>query len=61
MNWQDAALAMAGVIGSCVAVVHGILTQRLMVRPFEEFSLADKRMTAPIRRLVPLLLHFQHD
>ena len=58
MNWQDAALAMAGVIGSCVAVVHGILTQRLMVRPFEEFSLADKRMTAPIRRLVPLLLHF---
>ena len=58
MNWQDAALGMAGVIGSCVAVVHGILTQRLMVRPFEEFSLADKRMTAPIRRLVPLLLHF---
>ena len=58
MNWQDAALAMAGVIGSCVAVGHGILTQRLMVRPFEELSLADKRISAPIRRLVPLLLHF---
>ena len=58
MNWHDAALAMAGVIGSCVAVVHGILTQRLMVRPFEELSLADKRISAPIRRLVPLLLHF---
>lgn len=58
MNWQDAALAMAGVVGSCVAVVHGILTQRLMVRPFEAFFLADKRITAPIRRLVPLLLHF---
>jgi len=58
MDLQDAALAMAGVIGSCVAVVHGILTQRLMVRPFEEMSLADKRMTAPVRRLVPLLLHF---
>jgi hypothetical protein len=58
MNWQDAALAIAGVIGSGVAVVHGILTQRLMVRPFEAFFLADKRITAPIRRLVPLLLHF---
>lgn len=58
MNWHDAALAMAGVIGSCVAVVHGILTQRLMVRPIEELSLADKRISATIRRLVPLLLHF---
>jgi len=58
MNWQDAALGMAGVIGSCVAVVHGILVQRLMVRPFEEFFLADTRITAPIRRIVPLLLHF---
>jgi hypothetical protein len=58
MNWQDAALASAGVIGSVVALVHGILTQRLMVRPFEELSRADKRISAPIRRLVPLLLHF---
>jgi hypothetical protein len=58
MNWQDAALAMAGVIGSCVAVVHGILVQRHMVRPLEEFFLANKRIAAPIRRLVPLLLHF---
>lgn len=58
MNWHDVALVMAGVIGSCVAVVHGILTQRLMVGPFEELSLADKRISAPIRRLVPLLLHF---
>ena len=58
MNWHDVALGMAGIIGSCVAVVHGILTQRLMVGPFEAMSLADKRISAPIRRLVPLLLHF---
>jgi hypothetical protein len=58
MNWQDAALGMAGVIGSCVAVVHGFLVQRLMVRPFEEFFLADKRISSTVRRLVPLLLHF---
>ena len=58
MNWHNAALGMAGVIGGCVAVVHGILIQRLMVRPFEEFFLADPGITAPIRRLAPLLLHF---
>lgn len=58
MNWQNTALAMAGVIGCGVAVVHGILVQRLMVKPFEEFALADGRIGAPVRRLVPLLLHF---
>jgi len=58
MNWQNAALAMAGVIGSAVAVVHGILVQRLMVKPFEEFFLTDKRIAASVRRLVPGLLHF---
>ena len=58
MNFQDAALEMAGVIGCCVAVFHGILVQRLMVRPFEEFFLTDKRTAASVRRLVPLLLHF---
>jgi hypothetical protein len=58
MNLQSAALAMAGLIGSSVAVVHGILTQRLMVRPIEAFLVADARISAPIRRLVPLLLHF---
>ena len=56
MNWHDAALGMAGVIGSGVAVVHGVLTQRLMVGPFEQ--LADRRIAAPIRRMVPLLLQF---
>lgn len=58
MNWQNAALAMAGVIGSGTAVVHGILVQRLMVKPFEEFALANGRIGAPVRRLVPLLLRF---
>jgi hypothetical protein len=58
MSWQNAALTMAGVIGSGVAVFHGILVQRLMVKPFEEFALADGRIGASVRRLVPLLLHF---
>ena len=58
MTWQDAALGLAGVIGSGVAVVHGILVERLMVRPFEPLLLQDKRMTASVRRIVPGLLHF---
>ena len=58
MSWQDAALALAGVIGSSVAVFHGVLTQRLMVRPVEALFVADRRIAAPIRRLVPLLLQF---
>jgi hypothetical protein len=56
MNGHDAALALAGVIGSGVAVVHGVLTQRLMVGPFQK--LAEGRIAAPVRRLVPLLLQF---
>lgn len=57
MDWQDIALVVAGLIGSGVAVVHGILTQRLMIRPLQALFAADKRISAPVRRLVPLLLH----
>ncbi len=57
MDWQNIALAAAGVLGSTVAVIHGVLTQRLMVQPFERLALADGRIGAPIVRLVPLLLH----
>jgi hypothetical protein len=56
MNLQDGALLAAGCIGCGVAVVHGALTQRLMVGPFEQ--MADRRISAPARRLVPLLLQF---
>jgi hypothetical protein len=56
MNWQDAALGLAGIVGSGVAVFHGILVQRLMVRPVE--ALAEGRLSAPVRRLVRPLLQF---
>jgi len=57
MNWQDLALGLAGLIGSGVALVHGVLTQRLMVEPFRAMS-STARTPATIRRLVPGLLHF---
>lgn len=56
MNAHDWALGLAGVIGSGVALVHGVLTERLMVTPFHQ--LADGNFSSSIRRLVPLLLQF---
>jgi hypothetical protein len=58
MTWQNAALLAAGILGGAVAVFHGIVTQRLMVRPIGKMFRADGRTSATIRRLVPLLLHF---
>jgi len=54
----DIALIAAGVIGGVVAVIHGVLTQRFMVKPVDRLLLADKRTSAPIRRLVAALLQF---
>ena len=51
------ALICAGVIGSGVAIVHGVLTQRLMVAPIDALFRQDGRTAPAIRRLVPLLLH----
>ena len=50
MDRHSTALALAGVIGSSVAVVHGVLTQRVMVEPLQE--LAGTRVTATVQRLV---------
>ena len=55
MDWHSMALATAGVIGSAVAIVHGALTQRLMVEPL---AAAGGPLRGPVRRIVPGLLHF---
>lgn len=58
MDWQDAALTLAGVIGSGVAVIHGILTHRFIVKPFNAVSDGEDRIRPSIRRLTPPLLQF---
>ena len=58
MDWHDIALASAGLIGCVTALVHGVLTQRLMVRPIGAALGAEKTLSAPIRKLVPILLQF---
>jgi len=55
MDWPDVALLAAGIIGAAVALVHGAITQRLMVVPLRA---VQPRLAGPIRRIVPPLLHF---
>ena len=57
MNWQDVALGLAGGIGCFVAMVHGILIERWVVKPIGKLVTADARMAPSTRRLVPPLLH----
>jgi hypothetical protein len=56
MNWHDAAFMFAGLIGSSVALVHGVLIQRRIVGPYRQLD--EARLAGPARRLVPLLLQF---
>lgn len=58
MNGHNVALIAAGIIGSGVAVVHGLLTHRLMTAPWMRLSGGDAQIVPPIRRLVPALLQF---
>jgi hypothetical protein len=57
MNWQDVALGLAGGIGCFVAVVHGVLIERWVIKPIGKLVAADARMAPSTRRLVPPLLH----
>ena len=56
MGWHETALAGAGIIGIVVAVVHGVLTERLMAAPLR--AATQPRLSAPIQRIAPLLLQF---
>ena len=57
MTPQDIALIAAGVIGAVVAVIHGVLTERFMVKPVAAAFGDNPRISAPVRRLIPILLH----
>lgn len=54
---QNLAMTLAGWIGVTTAIFHGILTQRLMVKPIERRLTDAPGVSMTIRRLVPLLLH----
>jgi len=54
MTGPDIALAIAGVLGAAVALIHGALMQRYIVSPIDE---ARVPMNAASARLTPILLH----
>lgn len=53
---HDLALIIAGVIGSATAIIHGVLTHRLMTVPL--LAGVTEPVAPSIGRLVPLLLQF---
>ncbi len=56
MNRYDLAFVIAGLVGAIGAIVHGVLTQRFLVRPIQELTAA--KLSRTLRRLVPVLLQF---
>ena len=56
MDLHDSALVVAGIIGSGVAIIHGVRVQQRIVKPLQD--LATTRMHRSMRILVPGLLHF---
>lgn len=58
MDWHNTALIAAGVICGVTAIIHGVLIERLMVRPLDRILAEDRRVSAVIRRLVSPLLHY---
>lgn len=57
LDWNSIALTVAGVIGGGTAVIHGILMQRLIIRPIEADFTANGRIPGTLQKLVALLLH----
>ena len=55
---ENFALSLAGPIGGATAIVHGILTDRLMVKPIGRRLADDAGTSMTIRRIVPPLLHY---
>ena len=55
---QHFALTLAGLIGAATAIFHGIVTQRLMVKPIDRRLAAADGVSITIRRIVPPLLHY---
>ena len=56
MDLHDSALVVAGIIGSGVAIIHGVRVQQRIVKPLQD--LATTRMYRSMRILMPGLLHF---
>jgi hypothetical protein len=57
-SWQDVSLGTAGVIGITVALLHGVLIHRLILRPLQTCVGVNAVMARSSARLLAPLLHF---
>lgn len=57
MTWQDVAVGAAGVMGSGLAVAHGFVMQRLIIRPLDAHLRISKVLAPSLLRLIAPLLH----
>ncbi|ANY71174.1 hypothetical protein [Paenibacillus ihbetae] len=57
MDWNSIALTAAGVIGGGTAVIHGVVMQRIIIRPIEADFAANGRISGTLQKLIALLLH----
>jgi preprotein translocase subunit SecG len=57
MPASDIALIAAGVLGSAIAIIHGVLMQRYMIAPIQTWFDAGARMNSASKALTPILLH----
>jgi hypothetical protein len=57
-SWQDVSLGTAGVIGITVALLHGVLIHRLILRPLQTRVGVNAVMARSSARLLAPLLHF---
>ena len=58
MSWQDIALVLAGAIGVAVAVIHGVLVHRHMVKPLQRLDAEESGMRTQTRGLLGTLAQF---
>lgn len=57
MPITDVALFAAGVLGAAIAIIHGVLMQRYMIKPIQGWFNSGARMNAASKALTPILLH----
>ena len=58
MPWHNLALELAGLIGAVVAIAHGMISQRWIVKAFSDVAVADGRVSVTARTLLRPLLQF---
>ncbi len=55
---EDLLLMCAGGMGLLVSLIHGVILQKRMVRPFVIYGANSQGMNPPLVRLIPVMVHY---